>query len=155
MFLYNKSMNDIQELGQTIKNARLAKDLRMEDVARMAGISRVTLTNIEKGTGNYSIASLMDVLKLLDLYMKVGGKITDIKHRDRASKVNIEYEKKVNHFVIMCVEQYAASTKKDSNVVYKRIKESGILAELILDYEDLHGMSTEFLNQYIGGLLEE
>lgn len=145
----------MQELGQTIKDARLAKNLRMEDVANMAGISRVTLTNIEKGTGNYSIASLMDVLKLLDLYMKVGGKVSDIKKRDRASRVDITHERKVNRFVVMSVEQYAASVKKDSNIVYKEMKESGVLAELILDYEDLHGMSTEFINQYIGGLLEE
>ena len=61
--------------------------------------------------------------------------------------------KKVNRFIVMCVEQYAAFFKLPSETVYKNMKEKGAIEELIFDYEDLHGMSTEYLNQYIQSLL--
>ena len=55
----------------------------------------------------------------------------------------------------MCVEKYAESIKEPSELVFKEMKEKGIIEYLVTDYEDLHGMSTAFINQFIGGLLEE
>ena len=152
---YNKGMTQLQQIGQTIKECRLAKNLRMEDVAREAKISRVTLYNIEKGTENYSISAMMNVLKVLDLYLDLGNVVSKSRERERATRLITAYDKKINHFVVMCVEQYAASINQPSEIVYKRMMDSGVVSYLINDYEDLHGMSTPFLNQFIGGLLEE
>ena len=148
-------MTELQQIGQTIKECRLAKNLRMDDVAKKANISRVTLYNIEKGLDNYSISAMMSVLKVLDLYLELGNALSTTKKRERATRGITTYDKKINHFVVMCGEQYAACTNKPSELVYKSMKEKGIIEYLINDYEDLHGLSTTFLNQFIGGLLEE
>ena len=49
----------------------------------------------------------------------------------------------------MCVEQYASSMNKSSRDVYNCLSKKGIIKELIDDYEDMHGMSTYFINEYI------
>ena len=148
-------MTQLQQIGQTIKECRLAKNLRMEDVAREANISRVTLSNIEKGTDNYSISAMVNVLKVLDLYLELGNVIGKNQGRERATRLVTAFDKKVNHFVVFCIEEYAESVHKPSEIVYKEMKNAGIISYLINDYEDLHGMSTPFLNQFISGLLEE
>ena len=148
-------MTQLQQIGQTIKACRLAKNLRMDDVAREANISRVTLFNIEKGFENYSISAIINVLKVLDLYLELGNVITNNPERERATRLVTAFDKKVNHFVVMCVEQYAESVKQPSEIVYKQMKDAGVISYLIKDYEDLHGMSAPFLNQFIGGLLGE
>ena len=148
-------MTQLQQFGQTIKECRLAKNLRMEDVAREANISRVTLYNIEKGTDNYSISAMMNVLEVLNLYLDLGNVVSKNHERERATRVITKFDKKINHFVVFCVEQYAESVKQPSEIVYKQMKEVGVIEFLIKGYEDLHGMSTPFLNQFIGGLLEE
>ena len=55
----------------------------------------------------------------------------------------------INRFIIMCVEQYAKSISFDSKTIYQHLNDSGIIKELIDDYEDMHGMSTYSLNEYI------
>ena len=55
----------------------------------------------------------------------------------------------INRFVIMCVEQYAASINQSSGVTYNRLLEAGIIEELKDDYEDMHGMSAYSINEYI------
>ena len=60
-------MKDTVFLGHKIKEKRLALNLRMDDVAKEAGITRPTLWAIEKGTGNYSVSSLFKVMSILGL----------------------------------------------------------------------------------------
>ena len=60
--------------------------------------------------------------------------------------------KVVNRFIVMCVEQYALFTKRNSGEVYSILLTMGIIDELLNDYEDLHGMSTMYLNDYIASL---
>ena len=55
----------------------------------------------------------------------------------------------INRFIVMCVEQYAFSVHKSSSVIYKELKTKGIIDELKDDYEDMHGMSTYSINEYI------
>ena len=61
----------------------------------------------------------------------------------------IVIDKKINRFIVMCVEQYAASINQKSDVTYSRLHKAGIIDELKNDYEDMHGMSTYSLNEYI------
>ena len=66
-----------------------------------------------------------------------------------------QQEKDINRFIIICVEQYANSVNQPGAVVYKKMKDSGIIDELTNDYEDLQGMSFVYLNDYIGALLKD
>ena len=148
-------MTQLQQIGQEIRQCRLAKNLRMDDVARKANISRVTLYNIEKGNENYSISAILNVLQVLNLYFKLGNLVSNDEKRIRATRQFTLHDKKINRFIVMCVEKYAESIKEPSELVYKEMKEKGIIEYLVTDYEDLHGMSTAFINQLIGGLLEK
>lgn len=58
-------------------------------------------------------------------------------------------------FVSFCVEYYADRTNQPSEKVYELFKREKVLDMLRDDYEDLHGMSLEymmqFIDQYLGG----
>ena len=51
-------------------------------------------------------------------------------------------------FKTFCVELYAEHIQKDSTEVYALFVQSGLLELLDSDYEDLHGMSMEYLMQF-------
>lgn len=147
-------MSEALSIGTIIKNRRLELNLRMEDVAKKANITRSTLWIIEKGSGNYSFQSLLSVLNVLGLSLSIDGfKETSLPSL-RASRLNTARDKKINRFIVMCVEQYTLLINKSSKVVYKQLLDGGVIDELKNDYEDLHGMSTEFINSFIDALLE-
>ncbi len=58
-------------------------------------------------------------------------------------------------FKTFCIELYAEHTKKDSSDIYILFQNSGLLDLLESDYEDLHGMSMEYLmhffDEFLGG----
>ena len=134
-------------IGQQIKTKRLKLNLRMDDVAKAVGITRSTLSSIENGTGNYTIDILLKLFSVLDIPFNV--EVEDVNLRKRASRINSAQDKKINRFIVMCVEQYALACNKKGSEVYKILKEKGIINELIEDYEDMHGMSTYLINEYI------
>lgn len=51
-------------------------------------------------------------------------------------------------FKAFCVELYAEHINKDSTDVYSLFEKNGLLDLLETDYEDLHGMSMEYLMQF-------
>jgi hypothetical protein len=57
-------------------------------------------------------------------------------------------------FKSFAIENYAEHTGISSPIVYKTFKENGLLDMLDSDYEDLHGMSFEFLMQFFDEYLE-
>jgi hypothetical protein len=57
-------------------------------------------------------------------------------------------------FLTFCLEFYAEHTASPSPVVYRRFTQSGLLDMLLSDYEDLHGMSFEYLMQFCDEYLE-
>lgn len=144
-------MNELSVLGKTIKEKRLLLNLRMDDVAKRADITRATLWSIEKGKGGFSASSLFKVMSILGISLKIDNNQNELV-RDRATRINTAHDKKINRFIIMCVEQYAYSTNQSSSVVYKRMLQNGVIDELTNDYEDLHGMSFASLNEYIDSL---
>ena len=77
-----------------------------------------------------------------------------VTHRNRATRTNSVLDKKINRFIVMCVEQYAASVNKDSRTIYAQLKKNNIINELMDDYEDMHGMSTYSINEYINERLK-
>lgn len=147
-------MKDLEFLGEMIRSKRLLLNLRASDVASKANITRATLSSIENGKGNYSINALLSVLKVLDMELSFNWfPPKENKFRGRASRANTALDKKINRFIIMCVEEYADSIGEGSDAAYSRMKEKGVIDELANDYEDLHGMSTVWLNDYINALL--
>ncbi|MBP5163546.1 MAG: DUF3791 domain-containing protein [Spirochaetales bacterium] len=142
-------MEQLFWLGKMIKEKRLAQNLRMDDVARRADISRVTLWSIEKGEVNCSLSSLLRVMDVLGLRMTIENQSSLENERARATRANTVLSKKINRFIIMCVEQYALFSGSRSDVIYKEMERKGILDELESDYEDLHGMSAVYLNDYL------
>lgn len=143
-------MNNMILVGQTIKKQRLLLNLRMDDVAKKAKITRATLWSMEKGTCNYSIHALMNVLTVLGLSLNiVGSEATLNNNRSRATRKNTLDDKRINRFVVMCVEQYANYTNLSGKEAYELMKQNDVIDDLINDYEDLHGMSTPYLNDYI------
>ncbi len=52
-------------------------------------------------------------------------------------------------FITFCIELYAEHINRDSTEVYDVFKREGLLSLLENDYDDLHGMSMEYLMQYI------
>lgn len=148
-------MNNLVKIGQSLKEKRLSLNLTMDAVANKANITRATLWAIENGKGNYSINSLLSVMNVLSLDMVVNNQIKSKPLRERASRINTLLDKKINRFIIMCVEQYCLEYDKESSKIYDQMKKMNVLNELKNDYEDLHGMSTTYLNSYIHSLLGE
>ncbi|MCM1306364.1 MAG: DUF3791 domain-containing protein [Bacteroides sp.] len=52
-------------------------------------------------------------------------------------------------FISFCVEYYAEHIGKSSSEVYALFKNEGVLSMLDEEYGDLHGMSMEYLMQFI------
>ena len=140
------------EIGEKIKNKRLQLNLRMDDVAKEVGITRSTLWSIENGNGNYTIDTLLKLLNFLNMSIDIDAQEQGA--RRRATRTNSVLDKKINRFIVMCVEQYASSVNQSSNVVYSMLNKAGIINELKDDYEDMHGMSTYSLNEYIDKRLQ-
>jgi transcriptional regulator with XRE-family HTH domain len=65
--LQPKEERILKTLGTNIKLARLRRKFTAELMAERANISRSTLWNIEKGTANVSIQSLLQVLSVLGM----------------------------------------------------------------------------------------
>ncbi|MCD8036939.1 MAG: DUF3791 domain-containing protein [Clostridiales bacterium] len=58
-------------------------------------------------------------------------------------------------FISFCIEYYAEHTNQPSEKIYELFKKEKLLDILQNDYDDLHGMSMEymmqFIDQYLGG----
>ncbi len=142
-------MENITVLGEVIRNKRLSLNMRMDDVAKQANITRATLWSIEKGEGKCSIVSLFNVMSVLGLSFDVKSDANKKAKRNRATRINTLQDKKINGFIIMCVEQYADSVNKSSGDIYRKMLSKGLIKDMMDDYEDLHGMSKDYLNDYI------
>jgi transcriptional regulator with XRE-family HTH domain len=67
ILLYPRSQKIITTLGENIKLARLRRKLSAEQIAERADITRVTLTNIEKGSPTVAMGNYLKVLFVLGL----------------------------------------------------------------------------------------
>jgi hypothetical protein len=57
-------------------------------------------------------------------------------------------------FLTFCIELFAEHTHTPSPEVYRLFVKTGLLEMLVSDYEDLHGMSFEYLMQFFDEYLE-
>ena len=65
--LLPKSKRLLQTVGENIKLARLRRKLTMDQVSERAGISRPTLSSLEKGNPAVSLGIILQVLLVLGL----------------------------------------------------------------------------------------
>lgn len=142
-------------IGKIIKTKRLELNLTSSFVAEKVGITRPTLSSIENGHLSCSFATILKLLDFLNINFKIqNNNVESFDTRKRATRINTMLKKKINRFVIMCVEQYAIFSKEASNIVYKEMSRKGVVQDLENNYDDLHGMSALYLNEYIKSLLE-
>ena len=144
---------DMKLIGKEIKNRRLQLNLRMDDLAKIVHSNRSTLWSIENGTANCSINLLLAIFDTLGLTFSITKPEEKDTYRLRAKKLNSKQDKRINKFIVMCIEQYAHHSNQSSKDVYMLLESKGILNELIDDYEDMHGMSNIYINKYIDARL--
>ena len=145
-------MIDLKDLSKEIRNSRLSKNLSMEEVAKEAGITRATLSEIEKGNPNCSFGNYLKILSILEIDVSVNS-LTKKKLRKRATRRILKEDKKINHWVVFVIENYADHLNKTTNFVFNKLEQKGLIDLLYSDYEDLHGMSIEYINDYLDGCL--
>jgi hypothetical protein len=75
--LFPSAQKILTSLGESIRLARLRRDLGSEMVAERAGISRATLSAIEGGSGSVSMAAWVQVLFVLGLEKDLLGVARD------------------------------------------------------------------------------
>ena len=61
----------IEELGKQIKHRRKVLGLTIRDLADLAGMSKTTISQIERGVGNPTFEILQNIFEYLNLEMKV------------------------------------------------------------------------------------
>lgn len=67
IILLPKNTRLLQAVGENIKLARLRRKLTMDQVSERAGISRPTLSSLEKGSPSISLGIIFQVLLVLGL----------------------------------------------------------------------------------------
>jgi len=67
IILLPKNQRILKTVGENIKLARLRRKLTMAQVAERAGISRPTLSSLEKGSASVSLGIVLQVLLVLGL----------------------------------------------------------------------------------------
>ncbi len=67
IILLPKNKKLLKAVGENIKLARLRRKLTMDQVSERAGISRPTLSSLEKGSASISLGIILQVLLVLGL----------------------------------------------------------------------------------------
>jgi transcriptional regulator with XRE-family HTH domain len=62
---------EIEELGKTIKHRREILGLTIRDLADLAGMSKTTISQIERGISNPTFKALQNIFEYLNLEIKV------------------------------------------------------------------------------------
>ena len=65
----------IEELGKQIKHRRKVLGLTIRDLADLAGMSKTTISQIERGVGNPTFEILQNIFEYLNLEIKVEVKM--------------------------------------------------------------------------------
>ena len=65
----------IEELGKQIKHRRKVLGLTIRDLADLTGMSKTTISQIERGVGNPTFEILQNIFEYLNLEIKVEVKM--------------------------------------------------------------------------------
>ena len=61
----------IEELGQLLKHRRMVLRLTISDLADLTGMSKTTISQIERGSSNPTFTVLQNIIEYLNLEMKI------------------------------------------------------------------------------------
>lgn len=75
--LYPSSQRQLLALGERLRSARLRRAFSAETVCARAGLSRPTLTKIEKGDACVTMGSYLQVLRVLEMDQDLSGVAVD------------------------------------------------------------------------------
>lgn len=64
-------------LGQTIRAKRTQSQLRLEDAAALCGVSKQTLTNVERGKGTSQMSLVLQICAGLGIQLRILPWFTD------------------------------------------------------------------------------
>lgn len=64
-------MNDETSIGERIRERRRALGISQRDLSELAGVSLHTLSDIESGKGNPTLATLEDILTPLGMVLSI------------------------------------------------------------------------------------
>ncbi len=87
-------LDNLKSLGQRMSAARRIQSLRQEDLASMAGISRSTLVEIEKGSPFVAMGSYMAALWALGIMSEV---LPTAMNEEETRLLSNELPKRVRH----------------------------------------------------------
>lgn len=62
---------EIEEIGKLIKHRRKVLRLTIRELAELAGMSKTTISQIERGDGNPTLEVLQNIFEYLNLEIKV------------------------------------------------------------------------------------
>lgn len=144
----------LNQIGNTIKATRISEGISAEGLSRAVNISRATLWAIENGRGNTSINTYLDIAEKLGLQIGIDLYKTNASEEKRAPKRITKEKVKKNQFEVFCIEKYATHIGLTGDKTYSIFKDEGLLNLLRKDYEDLHGMGTEYLMDFFDSYLE-
>lgn len=65
--IYPSAVNELEELGQRLRDARLRRRFTMETVCTRADISRPTLAKVEQGDPSVAFGVYVQILRVLGL----------------------------------------------------------------------------------------
>lgn len=146
--------NILQQIGNTIKTTRVSEGISAEGLSNAVNISRATLWSIENGKGNTSINTYLDIAAKLGLKIDIGLHKTNVSEEKRAPKRITKEKVKKSQFEVFCIEKYATHIGLTGSSIYSLFVKQGLLDLLRKDYEDLHGMGTEYLMDFFDSYLE-
>ena len=62
---------NIEELGKLLKHRRMVLRLTISDLADLTGMSKTTISQIERGSSNPTFTVLQNIIEYLNLEMKI------------------------------------------------------------------------------------
>lgn len=89
VILMPETMQTLEKMGIRIKKARLRRNIRAEQLAERAGISKGTLSAIEKGVPTVSIGAYTAVLCALDMERDLDRIVLDEKGKRQYRDLNL------------------------------------------------------------------
>jgi len=89
VILMPETMQILEKMGVRIKKARLRRNIRAEQLAENAGISKGTLSAIEKGAATVSIGAYAAVLCALDMESDLDRIALDEKGKQQHQNLNL------------------------------------------------------------------
>lgn len=147
-------INVLKQFGNVIREKRLADNISTIALSNSVKISRATLSAVENGNGNVSFDTYLNLAEALCINVRFECTQLNSPNRARSPKRITKEKTKRNQFEIFCIENYASHVGVSSSIVYSLFKNEGLLNLLRTDFEDLHGMGTEYLMQFFDSYLE-